>query len=106
MFATWRKGKGDLSHVYRCYSCSTSWQWIRRREENGYFTNIVRELAAEHTPAYHQIMRMKFEDFTAILRFLFWCFFARSLIDILRCFLARRRFQTSLTRANGVYGNG
>ena len=48
-----------------------------------------RELAAEHTPAYHQIMRMKFADFTAILRFLFWCFFARSLIDILRCFLAR-----------------
>ena len=43
-------------------------QWIRRRQENGYFTNIVRELAAEHTPAYHQIMRMKFEDFTAILR--------------------------------------
>ena len=47
MFATWRKGKGDLSDVYRCYSCSTSWQWIRRRQENGYFTNIVRELAAE-----------------------------------------------------------
>jgi len=64
-------------------------QWIRRRQENGYFTNIVRELAAEDTPAYHQMMRMKFEDFTAILRFLFWCFFARSLIDTLRCFLAR-----------------
>ena len=64
----------------------------RRREavmREFYFTNIVRELAAEHTPAYHQITRMKFEDFTAIMRFLFWCFFARSLIDILRCFLAR-----------------
>ena len=35
-------------------------QWIRRRQENGYFTNIVRELAAEDTPAYHQVMRMKF----------------------------------------------
>jgi len=43
-------------------------QWIRRRQENGYFTNIVRELAAEDTPAYHHMMRMKFEDFTAILR--------------------------------------
>ena len=30
-------------------------------------------------------------------------FFARSLIDILRCFLARWHFQTTLTRANGVY---
>ena len=43
-------------------------QWIRRRQENGYFINIVRELAAEDTPAYHQMMRMKFEDLTAILR--------------------------------------
>ena len=75
MFATWRKGKGDLSDVYRCYSCSTSRQWMRRRQENNYFTNIVRELAPEDTPAYHQIMRMKFEHFTAILRFLFWWFF-------------------------------
>ena len=29
-------------------------QWISRRQENGYFTNIVRELAAENTPAYHR----------------------------------------------------
>ena len=43
-------------------------EWIRRRQESGYFTNIVRELAAEDTPAYHQMIRMKFEDFTVILR--------------------------------------
>ena len=48
-------------------------QWIRRQQENGYFTNIVRELADKDTPAYHQMMRMKFEDFTTSC-FLFWCF--------------------------------
>ena len=88
MFATWRKGKGDLSDVYRCQlfvldqleeiedranKRGETRQWIRRRQENGYFTNIVRELADEDTPAYHQMMRMKFEDFTTSC-FLFWCF--------------------------------
>ena len=43
-------------------------EWIRRRQENGYFTHIVRELAAEDRPAYHQMIRMTFEDFTVILR--------------------------------------
>jgi len=81
MLAKWQKGKGDLSDVYRCYSCSTSLKKSRIEQVNevkqdngfeddksGYFTNIVRELAAEDTPAYHQMMRMKFYDFTAILR--------------------------------------
>ena len=71
-------------------------EWIRRRQEGGYFTNIVRKLAAEDTPAYHQMIRIKFEDFIVILQeieaditprqlsvsflvaptscFLFWCF--------------------------------
>ena len=43
-------------------------EWIGRRQESGYFTNIVRELAAEDTPAYHQMIRMTFEDFIVILR--------------------------------------
>ena len=34
-------------------------EWIRRRQEIGYFTNIVRELAAEDTPACHQMIRLQ-----------------------------------------------
>ena len=79
MFATWRKRKGDCLSVLfvldeleetedRASKRGKTREWIRRRQENGYFTNVVRELAAEDTPAYHQMIRMKFEDFTVILR--------------------------------------
>ena len=30
-------------------------EWIRRRQESGYFTNIVRELAAEDTPRIYRV---------------------------------------------------
>jgi len=34
MLAKWRKEKGDLSDVYRCYSCSTSWKKLRIEQVN------------------------------------------------------------------------
>ena len=37
--------------------------WIKRREEKGYFTNIVRELMIEDTTAYREMMRMNHESF-------------------------------------------
>ena len=42
--------------------------WIKRREEKGYFTNIVRELMIEDTTAYREMMRMNHEDFKSILK--------------------------------------
>ena len=41
--------------------------WIRRREEKGYFNNIVQELRIEDTAGYREMMRMTHEDFLAIL---------------------------------------
>ena len=42
--------------------------WIKRREDKGYFNNIVRELMIEDTVAYREMMRMTYDDFTEILR--------------------------------------
>ena len=42
--------------------------WIRRREEKGYFNNIVQELMIEDTPGYREMMRMTHDDFLEILR--------------------------------------
>ena len=38
-------------------------QWIRRRDERGYFNNIVNELAIEDTAEYKDMMRMSHADF-------------------------------------------
>ena len=43
-------------------------QWIKRREEKGYFTNIVRELMIEDSAAYREMMRMNHEDFKNIFK--------------------------------------
>ena len=45
-------------------------QWVKRREERGLFENIVTELTVEDSAAYREIMRMKHEDFLAILTFI------------------------------------
>ena len=42
--------------------------WIRRREEKGYFNNIVQELMIEDTPGYREMMRMTHDDVLEILR--------------------------------------
>ena len=36
--------------------------WIKRRDEKGYLTNIVRELMIEGTTAYREMMR-RYSDF-------------------------------------------
>ena len=41
----------------------TTRQWIRRRDERGYFNNIVKELAIEDTAEYKEMMRMSHDDF-------------------------------------------
>ena len=38
-------------------------QWTRRRDERGYFNNIVKELAIEDTAEYKETMRMSHADF-------------------------------------------
>ena len=43
-------------------------KWIRRREEQGYFDNIVRELSIEDTAGYKEIMRMSHKEFLDILQ--------------------------------------
>ena len=42
-------------------------KWIKRREEKGYFNNIVEELRVEDTASYREMMRMDYETFQDIL---------------------------------------
>ena len=41
--------------------------WLKKREELGYFTNIVRELQLEDTEGFKEMMRMDFKHFNEIL---------------------------------------
>ena len=41
-----------------------------RREEKGYFNNILQELMIEDTPGYREMMRMTDDYFLEILRFI------------------------------------
>ena len=45
-------------------------QWIRRRDEKGYFNNIVKELAIEDTAEYKEMMQMSHADFQRILSYI------------------------------------
>ena len=45
-------------------------QWIRRRDERGYFNNIVKELAIEDTAEYKDMMRMSHAVFQRILSYI------------------------------------
>ena len=45
-------------------------QWIRRRDERGYFNNIMKELAVEDTAEYKDMMRMSHSDFQRILSYI------------------------------------
>ena len=44
--------------------------WIRRREEEGMFPNLVQELLVEDTKTYREMMRMNYESFKQILGFI------------------------------------
>ena len=41
--------------------------WIKRRSEMGFFTNIVQESRVEDTNGYKAMMRMAYEQFLQIL---------------------------------------
>ena len=41
-------------------------QWIRRRDERGYFNNTMKELVTEDTVEYKDMMRMSHADFQRI----------------------------------------
>ena len=41
--------------------------WLKKKEELGYFRNIVRELQLENTEGFEEIMRMDFKHFNEIL---------------------------------------
>ena len=45
-------------------------QWIRRRDERGYFNNIVKELAIEDTAEYKGMMQMSRAVFQRIVSFI------------------------------------
>ena len=45
-------------------------QWIRRRDEKGYFNNIVKELAIEDAAEYKEMMQMSHADFQRILSYI------------------------------------
>ena len=44
--------------------------WIRRREEEGMFSNLVQKLLVEDTKTYSEKMRMNYESFKQILGFI------------------------------------
>ena len=41
--------------------------WMKRRQEQAYADNIVRELMVEDTTSYNEILRMSHEDYSYIL---------------------------------------
>ena len=41
--------------------------WIKRREEEGIYSNLVQELLVEDTVTYREMMRMDFDCFKKIL---------------------------------------
>ena len=43
-------------------------QWIQRREEKGFYTNIVEELRVEDTKTYEEMLRMNYNTFKFILK--------------------------------------
>ena len=43
---------------------------MRRRDERGYFNNIMKELAIEDTAEYKDMMRMNHADFQQILSYI------------------------------------
>ena len=45
-------------------------EWIKKRTKKGYFTNIIEELRVEDTNSYKEMMRMSYESFLTILRYI------------------------------------
>ena len=59
-----------LNHENKKRGRGKTRQWIRRRDERGYFNNIVKELAIEDTTEYKDMVRMSQADFKRILSYI------------------------------------
>ena len=59
-----------LNHENKKRGREKTRQWIRRRDERGYFNNIVKELAIEDTTEYKDMARMSHADFQRILSYI------------------------------------
>ena len=77
MMATMRKRKAVAAMIIlellegdeeRNWKRGKTRKWIRRREQQGYFGNIVRELSIEDTAGYKEMMRMSHKEFLDILQ--------------------------------------
>ena len=44
--------------------------WVKRRNEKGLFSNLVKELSIEDTSAFKEMMRMNYEDFLQVLGYI------------------------------------
>ena len=53
----------------RAWKRGNTRKWIKRREEKGYFSNIVQELSFEDTAEYVEMLRMCHHDFLKVLEF-------------------------------------
>ena len=42
-------------------------RWIKRRDMEGYFNNIIKELSLEDSSEYHEMMRMSHRNFVTLL---------------------------------------
>ena len=59
-----------LNHENKKRDRGKTRQWIIRRDERGYFNNIVNELAIEDAAEYKDMMRMSHADLQRILSYI------------------------------------
>ena len=59
-----------LNHENKKRGRGKTRQWIRRRDERGYFNNIVDEFAIEDPTEYKDMVRMSQADFKRILSYI------------------------------------
>ena len=44
-----------------------TWKWMKRRQEQGLYNNLVKELRLEETKGYNEMMWMKYSSFEFLL---------------------------------------
>ena len=44
-----------------------TWKWMKRRQEQGLYNNLVKELRLKNTKGYNEMMRMKYSSFEFLL---------------------------------------
>ena len=46
---------------------SKTWKWMKRRQEQGLYNNLVKESRLEDTKGYNEMMHMKYSSFEFLL---------------------------------------